>query len=330
MVRSNGDFEAEVERQLQWLSQADDKATYTFPPSLNNGERKYIHTVASQMGLHSGSIGEGEARCITVSREKVASTKEEMPREERLSRMLTSVLRHRAREEGLRMTPDGFVELDQILHLRSFEKLNSHVAEIKGLVAKADEKRRFMLREVDGKFYIRANQGHTIREISDSELLRPILDPAEVPMCVHGTYLVSWKPILESGGLSRMTRNHVHFSPQPPGDDKVISGMRTDCDVAIYINVASAMADGIQFFRSENEVILSRGNLEGIIPLQHFEKAVRLKDGACIWPEAAADGEVQLGVPATFLWQPKPTSTSDAAPAESDDEDVMLSGPLMA
>eukprot|EP00746_Dinoflagellata_sp_MGD_P137117 gnl/MRDRNA2_/MRDRNA2_70938_c0_seq1.p1 gnl/MRDRNA2_/MRDRNA2_70938_c0~~gnl/MRDRNA2_/MRDRNA2_70938_c0_seq1.p1 ORF type:complete len:344 (+),score=69.84 gnl/MRDRNA2_/MRDRNA2_70938_c0_seq1:127-1158(+) len=337
MVQSTRDFEAEVKKQLQLLEQAGEKASYTFPPGLNNGERKYIHTLALQMGLHSGSTGDGEARRITVSREKVSSTKEEMSREEKLSRMLTSVLRHRAHEEGLWMSPDGFVGLDEVLRLRSFEKLNLHVAEIKRLVSKSDEKRRFMLREMDGKYYIRANQGHTIREVTDSELLTFVDDAAEVPICVHGTYLISWSPILQSGGLSRMSRNHIHFAPQPPGDDKVISGMRSDCEVAVYINVASAMADGIQFFRSENKVILSRGDSRGIVPLKHFDKAVRLKDNVLLWPEVEGNvcpqsDDVQFHVPDTALCLRKSiqVSVSTPPPVDSDDEDVVLSGPLMA
>ncbi|CAN0056248.1 unnamed protein product, partial [Sphacelaria rigidula] len=53
-----------------------------------------------------------------------------------------------------------------------------------------------------------------------------------------------------------MNRTHIHFATGLPGDNGVISGMRAGCKVLIYVDVAAAMADGIRFFRSTNNVIL--------------------------------------------------------------------------
>ena len=63
------------------------------------------------------------------------------------------------------------------------------------------------------RYLIRASQGHSIH-IDSASLLTPILPtdadfPAEV---VHGTSRSAWKLIQESGGLSRMERQHVHFA----------------------------------------------------------------------------------------------------------------------
>jgi RNA:NAD 2'-phosphotransferase (TPT1/KptA family) len=47
----------------------------------------------------------------------------------------------------------------------------------------------------------------------------------------------------------------------------------------VYINVALAMAEGVQFRRSANGVILTEG-LGGLLPPRLFARAVRLSDGA--------------------------------------------------
>ena len=55
-----------------------------------------------------------------------------------------------------------------------------------------------------------------------------------------------------------MSRNHIHFTPKFPGME-VISGMRNTCDILIEIDVEKAIKNGIEFYQSKNEVILSRG-----------------------------------------------------------------------
>ena len=68
-----------------------------------------------------------------------------------------------------------------------------------------------------------------------------------------------------------MKRNHIHFSAGELGTDGVISGMRSSAQVYIYIDVHKAMRDGLQFFRSANNVILSPGNADGVIESQYFK-----------------------------------------------------------
>jgi len=75
-----------------------------------------------------------------------------------------------------------------------------------------------------------------------------------------------------------MSRNHIHFAPGLPNDSGVVSGMRQSCEIYIYINVERAMGDGIKFYRSKNNVILSDG-FGGLIPLTYFEKVVDVETG---------------------------------------------------
>ena len=137
-------------------------------------------------------------------------------------------------------------------------------------------------------FQIRATQGHSIRTVaSDTSLLTPITldDPSGIPeTCVHGTFYGAWPLIQRSGGLKRMGRNHVHFASGPSlaeigisedgkEDDsvsegksnKVISGMRNDAQLLIYVDLNRCLEDvkgqGVEmlWWKSENGVILTEG-----------------------------------------------------------------------
>lgn len=44
-----------------------------------------------------------------------------------------------------------------------------------------------------------------------------------------------------------MNRNHIHFAVDLPGSDKVISGMRSNCAVAIFIDVSKALEGLVKF-----------------------------------------------------------------------------------
>ncbi|CAG8444607.1 3437_t:CDS:2 [Ambispora leptoticha] len=188
----------------------------------------------------------------------------------RLSKTLSYILRHGATKEGLQLRSDGYIEVDELLNL---PKLRGRTfADIESVVLNNDKQRFKLLEEVsgDGKstWYIRANQGHSI-EVEQLELEK-ITDAALFPQVIHGTFLSKWKAIY-STGLSKMNRNHMHFSVGRWGDPNVTSGVRATCDLFIYVDIEKAMADGIEFFRSENGVILSTG-INGILPIQYFKK----------------------------------------------------------
>lgn len=69
-----------------------------------------------------------------------------------------------------------------------------------------------------------------------------------------------------------MSRNHIHFATGLPTDRTVISGIRKNCQIYIYINLPLALHDGIPFYKSSNDVILSPGNQDGVLPPQYFLK----------------------------------------------------------
>eukprot|EP00299_Pterocystis_sp_00344_P009039 c3665_g1_i1.p1 GENE.c3665_g1_i1~~c3665_g1_i1.p1 ORF type:complete len:242 (+),score=36.08 c3665_g1_i1:75-728(+) len=191
---------------------------------------------------------------------------------------MSSVLRHQAINLGLQMRSDGYVKLNDLLQLPKFRQFSKQA--VYEVVRDNDKQRFSIMTDANGCEWVRANQGHTITAIDEDQLLTRIQSPSEVPICVHGTYFRSLTPITQDG-LRVMKRNHIHFAPGLPGESGVISGMRKSVEVLIYIDVESAMRDGIAFFWSANRVILSSG-IDGVLPPRYFAKVIRVSDGADI------------------------------------------------
>lgn len=222
-------------------------------------------------------------------------------RDTALSRALSKVLRHQAPQLKLNMSSDGYVPVDAILSLRD-RNLNTYLEQDVFRVVETNEKQRFKLTkkkvlyknkkplsyrfvendsEKDGDaeevLCIRANQGHSIPNIRCEELLTEI-PPEELKdlTIIHGTNAEAWKQHISKQGLSRMKRNHIHFASGLPGESGVISGMRKNCEIYIYVDGASCSEDAITFYKSDNGVILSSG-IDGMLPLRYIEKVVYAK-----------------------------------------------------
>jgi len=177
------------------------------------------------------------------------------------------------------MDASGYVDVDVILRHRNFRGVT--MEDLRNLVENNDKKRfALTLNDRTKKWQIKANQGHTLK-VNDLDL-KPLSAEeiqAQYPNIIHGTNIQSWEIIKSSGGLSRMSRNHIHLCPGEPGDEKVVSGMRASSNVWIYVDAASAIKDGFQFFLSPNNVILTSGNGEGFLPIQFFHKVLLKRKG---------------------------------------------------
>ncbi|KAJ9447508.1 hypothetical protein DIPPA_16677 [Diplonema papillatum] len=189
----------------------------------------------------------------------------------RISKSLSYILRHGAVKEGYAMQPDGFVLVDQIREIgpRMLRDLSDadflHVVE-------TNDKKRFKAKTVDGRLWLAANQGHNASlNLDEAEYLTPIASAAAAPVAVHGTYKKALASIM-ANGLSRMSRQHIHFAPGLPRTDGVISGMRATAEVLVYLDVEKCLANGVKLFKSDNGVILSPGDESGHIKPEFFSK----------------------------------------------------------
>lgn len=181
---------------------------------------------------------------------------------------LIRILRHSAIEMNIPIRRDGYVKLDD---LRKLERFKDYSLETFQEIVDSDDKQRFKLikeslRGDDGEdilgekeeeprrgdeWMIRANQGHSMKEV-DNLGLYEIKEPLKE--CIHKTNKKAWK-IIEKEGLSRMKRNHIHLSES-------IENLTKQGGVYIYIDTSKALKNGIRFFRSDNNVILSPDKID--------------------------------------------------------------------
>lgn len=240
-----------------------------------------------------------------------------------LSRALSKLLRHQASSAGITLDAEGYAPLDKVLAWGPIKSLKPTFEEILKAVRESD-KQRFAIRLAPGKenetskeasdWLIRANQGHSIKLESEGLLKQLVLPGQEgqpqqeseggtVPVpetVVHGTYFAFWDKIIESGGLKAMGRNHVHLSTGLPEDTEtgVISGMRRDAEVLVFVDVERSIREaeetGIKWWMSDNGVVLTEGDKDGLVPLKYFKEVRGRRQGVgLLWK----DGEKVAGLP---------------------------------
>ena len=206
------------------------------------------------------------------------------------SKLLSWALRHGAGELGLTLRGDGFVAVDVLLAALGQRARGINHALVRRIVADCP-KQRFGLAEEPAEggggggglvLLIRANQGHSITGVVSEELLRPLHTAAEAgAVVVHGTLMQHWAgPTgIAARGLSRMSRQHVHFASGLPGEDGVRSGMRKGCTLLVYLDAGAALAAGLKLFMSANGVVLCPGDAQGFVAPHFFLRVVDARDG---------------------------------------------------
>lgn len=191
-----------------------------------------------------------------------------------ISKTMSYLLRHGAKENNLSIDSRGFVLLNDLLSNRELSKLKVN-KEVVYEIVNTNDKKRFEILNENGKEYIRAVQGHTIEEIKNEDALEKIKNIYDFPVIVHGTYQNSWE-IIKTDGLNKMKRNCIHFAIGEKNSSEVISGMRQSCDMYIEIDASLCIADGIEMYVSKNLVILSSG-VDGIIKPNYFRRVIDRK-----------------------------------------------------
>eukprot|EP01060_Flectonema_neradi_P013427 TRINITY_DN20189_c0_g1_i3.p1 TRINITY_DN20189_c0_g1~~TRINITY_DN20189_c0_g1_i3.p1 ORF type:complete len:199 (+),score=27.76 TRINITY_DN20189_c0_g1_i3:48-644(+) len=188
----------------------------------------------------------------------------------RYSKTFSYILRHGAVKEGYDMSPEGFVLVDDILAKKKFPLSYDDVQ----WIVDNNEKKRFRTKKVGDKLFIAANQGHSAGLGLDETLtMKEITDPADVPVAIHGTY-AKCIDIIKKEGLCRMERQHIHMAPGMRSG--VISGMRSNCEYAVYVDIKKCLEAGLKVFLSENNVILTPGDENGYIKPELFAKIERI------------------------------------------------------
>jgi len=161
----------------------------------------------------------------------------------RISKFLSLILRHKPEKIGLTLDKNGWAEVSDILEKSNLKFTMETLEE----VVSTNDKQRFSFNE--DKTKIRANQGHSLKTI-DLELA-PQIPPA---FLYHGTVLKFLQNI-KLDGLKKMSRQHVHLSPDR--QTATIVGKRRGAPLILSIRSGQMHADGYPFYLSKNGVWLA-------------------------------------------------------------------------
>jgi putative RNA 2'-phosphotransferase len=165
-------------------------------------------------------------------------------RQVKVSKYLSKHLRHQPERLGLTLEPGGWVAVDELLSACARNQFPLTREELETVV-RASDKQRFAFDETGER--IRANQGHSVEV--DLQL-----EPAEPPaQLYHGTAAQN-RDAIRSRGLLKMSRHHVHLSPDVPTAVKV--GARHGKPMVLIVDAAAMHAAGHEFYRSANGVWL--------------------------------------------------------------------------
>ena len=132
--------------------------------------------------------------------------------------------------------------------------------------------------------HIRANPGHSLKTVEPEGLMwRMTADDPVVPtFCIHGTPWKCYGGIVRSGGLlpgrqRNGFRKNVHFMPCGGawGDEEHVEFyMMRRHQTAIWIDLPRALAEGVVFYMSNNNIILS----PGLVKIEYFAKWMDVRE----------------------------------------------------
>lgn len=82
-----------------------------------------------------------------------------------------------------------------------------------------------------------------------------------------------------------MGRNHVHCSTGTP-EEGVLSGMRKDAELVVEIDIIKSLQEGLVWWKSENNVVLSEGDENGVVSSRYFREVQgRTQDVGVLWQD---------------------------------------------
>ena len=200
-----------------------------------------------------------------------------------LSKTLSYLLRHGSKEKNLKMDSDGYSKLNDVLDVLSTMLPHQKITKNRIFdIVRDCSKQRFKLSTIDGVEVIRANQGHSLKDVQSTSLkVIDRFDPGPKGKIIHGTTSKAWESIKVSG-LSKMARNHIHMAKGEFGEAK--SGARFSSEIIITIDGNKALADGILFYESDNGVILSPGHENGTIKPKYFLNVYNIRRKLQVFP----------------------------------------------
>lgn len=167
-----------------------------------------------------------------------------------MSKFLCMILRHHPELLDLKMDKAGWVEVDELLYKLNQERsCHVYLSNLQYIV-KSDNKQRFEIKKEDGKSYIRAQYGHSIRGI---DLGYEEIEPPAI--LYHGTATKNLESI-RSHGLLPMGRQYVHLSEDKKNAKN--TGARHGTPVVLKVRAKDLYNKGVAFYKAPNGVWLTQ------------------------------------------------------------------------
>lgn len=164
---------------------------------------------------------------------------------DKVSRLLSLVLRHDPVKIGLVLDANGWADVDQLLRQLALRKMPITRDDLQTIVD-TNDKKRFAFNPEGTK--LRASQGHSVSvELGIAASVPP-------NTLYHGTATKFLVPIRKEGLIKR-TRQHVHLSEHADTAAKV--GSRHGRSVVFWVDAKAMQEAGHAFFCSENGVWLT-------------------------------------------------------------------------
>ncbi len=163
----------------------------------------------------------------------------------RVSKYLSLVLRHHPEKIGIKLDPNGWVVIEELLKAAKNHKFPIIQTELYEVVENNDKK-RFSLDP--SNTLIRANQGHSVEV--DLQL-EPQIPP---DILYHGTVIHVIDSIKKTG-LQKMSRHHVHLSNDITTAINVAK-RRKGKSIVLVVDAMAMSQDGYNFYLSANNVWL--------------------------------------------------------------------------
>ncbi|MBD2700218.1 RNA 2'-phosphotransferase [Spirosoma sp. BT702] len=164
---------------------------------------------------------------------------------QRISKLLSLVLRHKPEKIGVTLDKNGWTDVDTLLIKLAGNGFRVDRDQLRYIV-ETNNKKRFAFSPDEKR--IRANQGHSIQvDLGYTEKQPP-------QHLYHGT-ATRFLDIILTEGLKKMNRHHVHLSSEEQTAHTV--GSRHGKPIVLTIKAGEMKANGHVFYQSENGVWLT-------------------------------------------------------------------------
>jgi len=230
----------------------------------HNKKRQFRHRKGGRgRGFSRGGRGYSRGRSRPYHR-KVKSDHE-------LVKSLQNVLRNEAIRFSLQVNYEGKVALLDLRRIPIFSEFDLTEDKIRQIVSNDSEQIFSIKQHKERGLLIGIKDTSTITYTYQKHEKMPLERFDKSWTLCHGTYFQNLKYIL-SEGLSCMHREFIHLSRTDSITGEK-NGLRNDYDCLIYINIQTAINDGIVFYLTPDNVILTTG-VEGFLTREYFHKIV--------------------------------------------------------